>query len=1122
MTTEVHKRPREEDEISDEGVESEISHVEQQISSLKRRKNQIGVMTQYPSSQITPEEDISLEDAAEDENGAARAGVISKLELVNFMCHDKFELDLGPQINFIIGRNGSGKSAVLTGISVALGAKATDTDRGKSLKGLIKDGKNTSRAKVTIANLGMQAYEPEVYGDKIIIERILRRDRPHSAHIMNSKGKKVSDKKSTIDKILEHFSITISNPMTILTQTEAKTFLAHSSASEKYMSFMKGTRLDESHQELVNAHNETNAIAQSLTKLDKIEMKCAEEFEKVRKVYDMFEDSHKLSGKREMLIGKFNWFFYLCDQYKYQKCLSMIKKSNEEILEIQKKITALESEITQHEKEQADISESKMQQNVERLNYLQGQATEYRHILDNNKADVHALAKQIEDTESNIRSLQKEQANNDKLLETEQRKLMNADEETVFKMQESIDSKKEKNTQLHKELLKVVDSINNQTEKYEELKKNLIEDFNQASSEKNRAYDQLQKAKSQEQDNNPMLFFNSHNRKLIHDIKSLKSQGKLNKAVRGPIGMNIKLKQKYQNAKSVIETLIMRPATTVLCEDYSDMKLLMNSVKRCGSRAQVIKKKPEAFDYSHEIPKSKYPTILDLLEIDDPIVRCQLVDSMNLHRVLFIPDREQAEQELLKDTNTIASVISIVNRSGPIQIFKKNGSLQIDPINLAMGDKEFTLSVSGGSVVDSYQSAYNEAAERADLVKKKMEDALQPYVHDLKTLNTEKQAIKDQYNELNIIILKLQARLEKISQGDAQLEFYQDKKKKISSDIAKAKASLLPLRQSYDVKKSETDEHMDNFKKIGQELTDIKNVQDEFNNQLKTILNTINYKKQDVKTLNSDISTTEANVKKIEQLGPEYQSKAEKFKEKASKYCELEDTGLQDKLEADFIDSKRAKTIENDIREQLERIESQIKSIQAASNTTAEEAKNKYLNAKEKLDRVVESKTELNSLFKSVKARLSERQEHLESMTKNTFEDVEHDFIKALATRGFRGSIDFDTTKGKLSLMVATKEDSPLRVVESFSGGEKSYAQIAFLFAIWGPMHSRIRGLDEFDVFMDQINRKIALKLILNKVKENPGRQTIFITPLSVSGVEGLDDPSVHIHEIAPPDRATA
>lgn len=56
------------------------------------------------------------------------------------MCHKFLQIDLGPKINFIIGHNGSGKSAILTAITVALGANASATNRGKSVSSFIKEG----------------------------------------------------------------------------------------------------------------------------------------------------------------------------------------------------------------------------------------------------------------------------------------------------------------------------------------------------------------------------------------------------------------------------------------------------------------------------------------------------------------------------------------------------------------------------------------------------------------------------------------------------------------------------------------------------------------------------------------------------------------------------------------------------------------------------------------------------------------------------------------------------------------------------------------------------------------------------------------------------------------------
>lgn len=74
------------------------------------------------------------------ENMPADNGIIESVTCVNFMCHDKLHVSFGPLINFIIGHNGSGKSAVLTAITLCLGGKASNTNRGQSLKNFVKEG----------------------------------------------------------------------------------------------------------------------------------------------------------------------------------------------------------------------------------------------------------------------------------------------------------------------------------------------------------------------------------------------------------------------------------------------------------------------------------------------------------------------------------------------------------------------------------------------------------------------------------------------------------------------------------------------------------------------------------------------------------------------------------------------------------------------------------------------------------------------------------------------------------------------------------------------------------------------------------------------------------------------
>lgn len=74
-------------------------------------------------------------------NSPSEHGVLERVECYNFMCHDHFYVELGPLINFIVGKNGSGKSAILTAITLCLGGKASATNRGQSLKSFVKEGK---------------------------------------------------------------------------------------------------------------------------------------------------------------------------------------------------------------------------------------------------------------------------------------------------------------------------------------------------------------------------------------------------------------------------------------------------------------------------------------------------------------------------------------------------------------------------------------------------------------------------------------------------------------------------------------------------------------------------------------------------------------------------------------------------------------------------------------------------------------------------------------------------------------------------------------------------------------------------------------------------------------------
>jgi len=85
---------------------------------------------------------------------------------------------------------------------------------------------------------------------------------------------------------------------------------------------------------------------------------------------------------------------------------------------------------------------------------------------------------------------------------------------------------------------------------------------------------------------------------------------------------------------------------------------------------------------------------------------------------------------------------------------------------------------------------------------------------------------------------------------------------------------------------------------------------------------------------------------------------------------------------------------------------------------------------------------------------------------------------------------------------------------KSLSGGEKSFATVCFLLALWEVMDSPIRCLDEFDVFQDDVNRRISINLLVAAAAK--GNQYLIISP---KGLDIARTNEVGVIELDPPER---
>ena len=129
-------------------------------------------------------------------------------------------------------------------------------------------------------------------------------------------------------------------------------------------------------------------------------------------------------------------------------------------------------------------------------------------------------------------------------------------------------------------------------------------------------------------------------------------------------------------------------------------------------------------------------------------------------------------------------------------------------------------------------------------------------------------------------------------------------------------------------------------------------------------------------------------------------------------------------------------------------------------------------------------------------------------------------FVYLLSERGFRGQLLMNHARRLLDLSIEpdiTKKSGAGRGTRTLSGGEKSFSTICLLLSLWEAMGSPVRCLDEFDVFMDQVNRDISMKMMIEAARRSASRQFVLITPQSMNNIKLKDD--VKIHKMSDPER---
>ena len=134
-------------------------------------------------------------------------------------------------------------------------------------------------------------------------------------------------------------------------------------------------------------------------------------------------------------------------------------------------------------------------------------------------------------------------------------------------------------------------------------------------------------------------------------------------------------------------------------------------------------------------------------------------------------------------------------------------------------------------------------------------------------------------------------------------------------------------------------------------------------------------------------------------------------------------------------------------------------------------------------------------------------------------EEVHLAFCMNLEKRGHAADLKFDFQNNKVALKVTMNANTNSIATENIkmlSGGERSFTTLCFALALGDSIFTPFRLMDEFDVFMDSVNRRQALLILLTTAINNGG-QYILMTPQDISSIK--TDDNIRVHVLKDPER---
>ncbi|KAG6388326.1 hypothetical protein SASPL_149751 [Salvia splendens] len=1017
-----------------------------------------------------------------------QAGIISRIHLENFMCHSNLDIEFGDLVNFITGQNGSGKSAILTALCVAFGCRARGTQRANTLKDFIKTGCSSALVQVEIKNQGEDAFKHELYGDTITVERRITESAGGSITLKNSQGRKIGSKREDLREIVEYFNIDVENPCTIMTQDKSREFLHSGNDKDKFKFYFKATLLQQV-DDLLNGIGKQLQDANGLiSHLEDSLRPAKKELDELQEKIKNMEVMEEMSQQVQLLRKKLAWSWVydtdrkLDEQHKLieklkgriPSCQAMIDQNHHKMEKLNDRLAAKKDEISNMMERTSEVRRLKedLQQNLSMAVKEQLELTGEQERINR---QIENMVKQVRSLERQIQEMHEQYQQNTQAEENE--------------MEERL-----------RELQAEVDNANVNIQRSKEEEENMRQRIAMVDNEIHQISIQLHEIED----------VDKSNRDISSRIREIQMHQR-NKVTAFGGGRELEHGDMWAIA---IETAVGRLLNAFIVTDHKDSRILRACAREANyNHLQIIVhdfRRPRINIPNHMLPQTNHPTALSVLHSDNSTVLNVLIDMGNAERQVLVKDYEVGKTVAFDQR--IPNLKEVYTSDG-YKMFYRSSAQTILPPN-----KNVRAGRLSGSFDDQIKYLEREASE----AKLKAQQG-----------RGQKRAKEEDLTDLRNTLSNMKRRRMDLERRCRSKEFdLKDVKKLLSSEANGADDSNLDdIRQEISKLQDEIQEKKALLAKVHNRVKEAGTKANELKMSLENLCDSAKAEIEALAEAENELMMIERDLKEAGKDKKHYEGVMQSkvladLKNAEAGYRELEHSCQESRRKASIIIPEGEIEALGCIKESNpENLSAELTRFPESIDDLRMLHEKKERKISRKLHTYKAFKEKLEACDKALNVRYGKFQRNATLLKRQlTWQTIIYDqmiisdrFNGHLKKKGISGQIKVSYEEQTLSVEVKMPQDassSSVRDTSGLSGGERSFSTLCFALALHEMTEAPFRAMDEFDVFMDAVSRKISLDAIVDFALAQ-GSQWIFITPHDISMVK--NDERIKKQQMAAP-----